>query len=371
MKVLINVGHPAHVHVFKNFVWEMERRGHETLISAVDKDVTIQLLDAYRLKYVTCGKRGKGFVSFAWEVIRRDVHVYRLVRRFKPDFVMGIADLFGAQVSTITKTTSLVFTDTEIARIGNMLTFPFADAVCTPSCFKRDLGRKQLRYDGYHQLAYLHPNYFRPDPSVLSVLGLAEGEKLVVMRFGAFQASHDAGVSGFSMQAKRKMVDDFRRHGRVVITSESQLPEDLRQYQLKLSPEQLHSILFYSDLYVGDVGATTAEAALLGAPSVQCVRLRERGKVFSAPDLHGTFWELQNRYGLLYSFMDEEEAIRKAAELLHTEGAKKAWKSKVDNVLADKIDVTAFMTWIVEDYPRNIEQIRHDVHLQERFRRGH
>jgi hypothetical protein len=123
-------------------------------------------------------------------------------------------------------------------------------------------------------------------------------------------------------------------------------------------------------LYVGDGGTTAVEAALLGTPAVHCARLIRRGKVFSGTDIHGSFWEMQNRYGLLYSLTDEEEALRRAAELFHMAGAKKTWKGKVDNLLAEKIDVTAFMMWIVGDYPASIKQIGEDLHVQERFRHG-
>ncbi len=39
MRILVDIGHPAHVHFFKNFIWEMEKRGHEFIVTARDKDV--------------------------------------------------------------------------------------------------------------------------------------------------------------------------------------------------------------------------------------------------------------------------------------------------------------------------------------------
>lgn len=40
MKVLVDIGHPAHVHLFKNMIWERERKGHEILITAREKEIT-------------------------------------------------------------------------------------------------------------------------------------------------------------------------------------------------------------------------------------------------------------------------------------------------------------------------------------------
>ena len=47
MRILIDIGHPAHVHYFKNFIWQMQKKGHEFMITARDKEVALNLLDKY------------------------------------------------------------------------------------------------------------------------------------------------------------------------------------------------------------------------------------------------------------------------------------------------------------------------------------
>lgn len=370
MRILVDIGHPAHVHFFKHFVWEVEKRGHDILITAKDKEVSLRLLDVYGLKYVRTGSYRKGLALKAIDMLKLDWNTFKVARRFRPDMFISLGSPNAAHVSWLLRRPHIAFENTEHSWEQYMLYAPFTTAICTPSCFKKELGRKHIRFDGYKELAYLHPNYFRPDPSVLSEIGLAEGEKLITLRFVAFEATHDAAAFGFSVEAKRRMVEIFGKYGKVVITSESQLPEGLRQYQIRVSPEKLHSILYYSDLYVGDAGATSVEAALLGTPAVHCARLIRRGRVLSSADVHGSFWDMQNKYGLLYSFTDEEEALGKALGLLHDADAKKAWKSKLESLLMDKIDVTGFMTWIASDYPASIMQIRKDMHIQDRFRCG-
>ena len=53
MRILIDIGHPAHVHLFKNFAHEMEKRGHELLFTCRDKEFEIALLEYNKLKYVS------------------------------------------------------------------------------------------------------------------------------------------------------------------------------------------------------------------------------------------------------------------------------------------------------------------------------
>ena len=51
MNILVDIGHPAHVHFFKNFIWEMQKRNHKLFINTVNKDVTLDLLEKYNFKY--------------------------------------------------------------------------------------------------------------------------------------------------------------------------------------------------------------------------------------------------------------------------------------------------------------------------------
>ena len=51
MKVLIDIGHPGHVHFFKNLIWILEKKGHEVLVTARGKEVTVDLLRAYGIKH--------------------------------------------------------------------------------------------------------------------------------------------------------------------------------------------------------------------------------------------------------------------------------------------------------------------------------
>lgn len=346
VRIIVNIGHPAHVHFFKHFIWKMRARGHDILISTVDKDVTCRLLEAYDFDYDLWGARGSSMYDFAKEVVKRDYHVYKLVRRFKPDVILGIADIFGAHVSRVTKARSVVFTDTEHARLSNFITFPFADVVCTPTCFKKDLGKKQLRYDGYHELAYLHPNYFSPDPSVLWAVGLGPTDPFVVIRFVAWQAAHDRGHHGFDLNTKRRLVEEIEKYARVLITSEAPLPDEFERYRLMAPPERIHDLLYYATLYIGEGATVASECAVLGTPAIYVNTLQV-----------GYLDEQEEKYGLVYNFLDpkrdQKEAVEKALELVRREDLKAEWRAKRERLLKDKVDVTEFIVDFVENCPRS------------------
>jgi len=50
LRVIVDIGHPAHVHLFKNMIWTLRDKGHEVMITAKEKDIALNLLDAYDLK---------------------------------------------------------------------------------------------------------------------------------------------------------------------------------------------------------------------------------------------------------------------------------------------------------------------------------
>ena len=89
------------------------------------------------------------------------------------------------------------------------------------------------------ELAYLHPNYFKPDKEILSILGVNEGEKYVIVRFVSWAAAHDFGHLGISFENKKKAVIEMSKFAKVFISSEKELPEDLKPYQIERTVGQI------------------------------------------------------------------------------------------------------------------------------------
>ncbi|HUV45612.1 MAG TPA: DUF354 domain-containing protein [Dehalococcoidia bacterium] len=351
MRVLIVIAHPGHVHLFKNMVWKLEEHGHTVKILAREKEMVFYLLDKYGFEYTPIGKMHSTKIGKAYELITTDYKCYKLARKFDPDILIDLG-LYGVHAARLTGKPSIVFNDTEWLKFKDILSYPFTDVICTPSCFKEDLSKKQVRYNGYHELAYLHPNYFKPDPSVLGELGLGEGERFIVVRFTSWTASPDTNLHGLTN--KKELVKKLENYGRVFITSESELSEDLKEYKMLISPEKLHSALYYASLYIGDGGTTAVEAALLGTPAVHFEAFKSKSKRTVDATRFGNFDELVNKYGMLYTFCDQNKAINKALELLQDENAKQVLKSKREQLLKEKIDVTEFMVDFIENYPESL-----------------
>ena len=310
------------------------------MVTSRDKDVAISLLDAYGIDHVVLSsmKQGKGNLMKEW--IIRDFKLLNIARKFKPDVLTGISNPSVAHIAKLLNKKSIIFNDTEHAKFAEMITHPFADVICTPSCFNKSLGEKQLTYEGYHELAYLHPNYFTPNPEVLNELSLNENDTFFVLRFVSWGASHDGGHHGIQNQIE--FIKKLEKYGTVLLTSEVHLGSDFDKYTIKVSPEKLHDLLYYTTLYIGEGATTASECAVLGTHAIYVNTLRL-----------GYMDEEEHKYDLVYNFSDSEtletDSYNKALELIENPNLWAEGKDKREKLLADKIDVTTFMVKLIEN----------------------
>lgn len=341
MKIMIGIGHPKQVHIWKNIVKNLISNGHEIKILATDKDITQYLLDINGIEYTLYDDYQKSLTKKAYHMVFSTIKMIYIAKYFKPDlFIAGTPYL--AIVSKIFRKPHVTLSDTEHASLTYWLTYPFTDVICTPQCFKKPVNPKKHRsFSGYFELAYLHPTYFEPDPTVLDEIGLDKSDQFIILRFVAWDASHDVGHHGFNALEREKMVKSLEKHSKVFITSESKIEKNLEKYMINISPEKMHSLLYYATMYIGEGGAMAAEAGILGTPSIY---------VSSLAGTMGNFDELEQKYGLVYSYKDPKIALEKALDLLSNDNLKNEWKTKRMQMLSEKTDVTRFMIKFIEEF---------------------
>jgi predicted glycosyltransferase len=363
VRFLFDINHPAHVHYFKHCIRLLRQRGHEAVITTRDRFPSIQLLEAEGESYVD---RGPGADSIWGKLLYMPVADFRIARvagDFKPDVYVSFSTPYPSQVASLFRKPAVVFTDTENAKLHRYFTFPFSRVICTPQCFRKDLGEKQLRFDGYMELAYLHPRYFTPDPSVLDLLGIRKGEKYVIMRFVSWKANHDIGHQGITPRNKVKALREFGKYAKVFVTSEMELPEGLNAARISIPPHRMHDALAFASLVYGEGATMASEAAVLGTPAI-----------FVNDGWTGYTAEEEERYGLVFNFGEslsqQEESIARGIQLLSTAAGIDDWQGKRKRLLRDKIDVTAFMAWFLENYPASVEEMRREPDCLDCFKQS-
>lgn len=343
MRVLVDVGHPGDVHFFKNIIWGLERDGHKVGIVLRDKDVAKYLLDIYGFDYeILVEQHYKGLLKKMLGMMHIICKFYNVARKANTDIIMAEGPTYIVPVSKLLKKTSISFTINESeygAHLENIL-LPFADIICTSTSFEGEVNtRKNILYNSYFYLAYLHPNYFKPDDSIFEMLSINRTEKFFILRFKRYDAAHDIGKRGFSFD-KLNFIKKLEKYGKVFISSRDDLQGELKKYKLELPPEKFHDAIYFANMYIGDGFSTAAEAAILGTPAI----------------LVSTIWrgyinELRDKYGLVCTCKTDVEALRIVSQLQGDVNLKEKWRMKKEKMLGEKIDVTAFIVNLIENYP--------------------
>lgn len=341
MKYLVSIHHPAQVHFYRHIVGELEAAGHEVRVCARDKDVTVDLLEAFDIPHRVLAKQGSGLLHMVAMQATYEVRLLREAVRFRPDVMTSTGGVEVSHVAPLVGARSVVFNDSE-GTPSHKLISPFLDVVCTPRAFSEEFRARHRRYDGYHELAYLHPDRFTPDVEGLRAFGIDPDERYFVLRFVAWQAHHDVGQRGLSLDAKRELVAMLSELGTVYITSEAPLPAEFEPYRTPVPPHLVHDLLAFADLYVGDSQTMATEAALLGTPAV-------RSNSFVQAAEMSNFVELEADYGLLFSIADEAETLDRVRELATDPSVQETWQARRDRLLEDKIDVTDFAVHVLEE----------------------
>jgi predicted glycosyltransferase len=335
MRVLIDIGHPAHVHFFREPIRQLSRAAHEIIVTSRRKEIATDLLDALDIEHVTLSAQGRGgMLGLARELLHRNTALLRLVSRRKPDVMAAIGGIFIAQVGTLTRVPSAVFYDTENARLQNLLTYPLASRIIVPRAYQGWTPPKRVfRYDGYHELSYLRPDRFRPDRERAVRNGLDPTRRNFLVRVVSWQASHDVGEHGWSDTLLSRVVDRLAEHGSVMISSERPLPDALLRHAYPGRIEDIHHVMAHLDGFVGESATMASEAAVLGVPAV-----------YAAETGRGYTDEQESRYGLVHNVRRmSESALDEAVDWALTLSVEEREQRRA-TLLGDTIDVATMAT---------------------------
>lgn len=336
MRIFLDIGHPAHVHYFRNFIRIMEDKGHIFLVTARDREHVVNLLNYYQIPFVNRGKGGRTSIGKIWYLLITSWRQYLRAKRFKPDLFLDFSTIYSGPASWLLKKPYITFTDTENTGIYRFFIKPFSKKVYTPECFLKDLGLGHKRFNGLMELSYLHPRYFSPDPSVLDLLNLKPNDSFAIVRFVGWSAVHDHGKHGFTNDGKIQLVRSLEQFGRVFVSSEGALPAEMEPLRLNLESHQIHDLLFYATVMVGEGATMATEAAILGTPAIYLADFRLGNLIY-----------LEEKYGMVLNFGTSEKeqriALKSAAMLLSRPGTKSNGSRQAEKILEDHQDVTEFM----------------------------
>ncbi len=367
MNILIQLSHPAHFHLYKNVAQNFMRDGHKVFILIKTKDILEDLLKQSGLPYYNILKEAhrKSKFGMLWDMLIRDWRILRFVKKHKIDFLTG-STVEVAQVGWLTRKyrVNTGEDDMNVVPLFPKMAGPFMGTILSPRvCNNYSLEPYSVKYESYHELAYLHPNHFQADKKVVEKYFSAD-TPFFILRFSSLNAYHDAGIQGINTEIAQHLIDILKPHGRIYITSERELEPQFEPYRIKINTLDMHHVMAFSTLYIGDSQTMAAEAAVLGVPFVRFNDFV--GRI-------GYLNELEDVYQLGFGIKASEEGAadkmyKVVEEILSMPNLKEKWESRRQKMLSEKIDYAQFLTWFIEEYPESQKIMKENPDYQYRFK---
>lgn len=367
MKILFYLGHPAHYHLFKNVISTLKSKNHDVDVFIKKKDILEYLLKSSNLDFLNILPEGRkdNKLGIALGLFKRDLAMLRLCIKRRPDILIGTSTEI-THVGKLLNIPSIVVNedDFDAVPLFSKIGYPLADNILAPvSCPTGSDGsnweRKTIHYEGFHELAYLHPARFKPDKEVLKDK-IDFSKSYIILRFAKLTAHHDKGKTGITTEIAQKIINMIKSQHNIYITSERELESEFELYRITIDPINMHHALYYAEMYIGDSQTMAAEAAVLGTPALRFNDFVER---------LGYLEELEHKYELTYGIKtsEPEKLYQKIEELLKTPNLKEEWQNRRNKMLSEKIDVTAFMVWLIENYPESVTIMKENPNYQNKF----
>ena len=176
MKIWIDLDNTPHVPFFAPVIQELERRGHEVVLTARDAFQVCELADRMGLSYRKIGRHyGGNPIMKVAGLFWRSGQLLPFYLREKPDVALSHGSRAQTLLLNLLRVPTVLITDYEHSR-----TIPLASPkwVILPEALSHSglhIGTKRVRYyRGIKEDVYA-PN-LRPDPSILTELGLRDDE---------------------------------------------------------------------------------------------------------------------------------------------------------------------------------------------------
>jgi len=358
MRILFYFGHPSQYLFIRAAINILKEKGITCDLVIKSKDVLEKLLIENNESYVNILPEGRksGRIGILYGLFKRDFRLFNLAKDKNYDLFIG-TDPSLSHIGFLKRIPVITVLEDDIHVIPSLarITFPFTSVILTPlECQTGKFEKKTIHYKGYMKLAYLHPNEFIKKAAIFK-------QPYFLIRVSNLDAYHDVGIFGFTVQLLQNIVAHFQDIGTVYISSEGILDGSLTSFELKINPTEMQQVLANAEMLISDSQSMSMEAAMLGVPAIRYSDFAGRISVLET---------LEKDYGLTYGIPanSPEELFEKITEFLSFKNLHSEFQKRRQKMLNDKIDVTAFLVWFIENYPESVRIMKENPDYQLRFK---
>lgn len=269
-KVLIDIKHPAQLNLFKGLSKELVDENWDVTISYLNRGKLPAIIasDYEAFKRIEIGKSNGSRWSIIWDGnVRRTLAFLKLIMKHKYDICVSVSSIPLALACSISGTPIIQFSDDPERRRINKINSLLSTHLFFPPVMEEN--NKISVFNCLKEWSYLSPLRFKPNPRVLDKYDLKPYEYIfmreVSNRSFNYYNQEESIIASFASE----IVYD----GKMILSLEdkSTIAKFPAHWIVLNEPvEDIHSIIYYSQLVLSSGDSMAREGGLLGVPSIYC-----------------------------------------------------------------------------------------------------
>jgi uncharacterized protein len=283
LKIWFDILTPKQVMFFKPIIDSLQEEGHELLCTSREYREAVELAKIKHLELKIVGRHGgAGKYEKLYESANRTFKLVHIIKKFEPDTAVTFSSPEGSRVAFGLGIKHIGINDSPHAESVAKLTIPLMNHLFCPWVipYSAWLGfgiskHCIIKYRALDPAAWIKRNPLPSDSIVIENLNLDSSTSTVLIRVEEAKASYIADKkigSRFSMIDA--VVNNLSELANLIILCryEDQIIEITKRYEGKVHVLQKvtdgTSLISLADVFIGAGGTMTAEASLLGKPTI-------------------------------------------------------------------------------------------------------
>ena len=268
ISVVVDITHYPHVNFYKQAIKVLRGKNMDVQIILRPRGKLIYIFqkECPDVPFVLIGQHRKTLSGKMFDLVERDIFLLRYLSMNKFDIGTG-GGINLAHITHFFGKPSVIFTDDVEYKLPYYLCKPFATWVVMPKCIPAQ-GKNLLKYNGFKELAHLHPNNFTPNKNALELYNLNPYEYVFIREVSSASLNYQK----IEMGRLSKMLDYLRQKGLKILLS----IEDKRLVNLfkdhciilKEPVDDIHSLLHFASFTLASGDSMARESCLLGTPAI-------------------------------------------------------------------------------------------------------
>lgn len=289
MLIWIDILTPKQLYFLGELGKKLETKGHNVFRTTRyyrELNELIKLRNIASVRFLSVGKHGGASLEGKLAAsVKRTEKLAHIISRLKPDLSIAFASPEAARTSFGLQIPHYTINDSPHSNAVARLTIPISSKLFSPAIIPKKvwtkLGARRdniIQYNALDPIAWLKT--FTPDSMVLDELKLDSSKPIVVIRieeaFASYLLKYVPDRRSVTIPIIKRLIDYFDQSIQIVV-----LPRYLEQISSIRTAFQNEvivpkgvvdgpSLLFFSSLFIGAGGTMTAEATMLGTPTISC-----------------------------------------------------------------------------------------------------